>query len=892
MTKKNLFVGILALGFGISASALQYIMSSNAAMSAPVAVADEGDDILPGGEEEDVVPVLVSTTPEDGSFDLDGLKEVVFNFNVPMSDGIYGELTSNGMPIEIDDPELSEDKLSITVTLPEKLSDGEYTVTLYDLISDAGIEMPNNPKMVFAIGEDNSKTEVKDIYTPDWTDLANGTFPVGWVSDDNGTIHEYVVMSDGSVGNYNWGGNIGGGGCRAMTGYSGDFKGGAMYWRCMNGDNKLGELTYGAQVKKYMEEHGGSTEGMDPNIGLYLEPDRYHITFKCAAWCQNNEPKPDAVEGDGFYDPNYQQNVDNYWQTLESPVYNFELTDLQGDVYAQFHKIKAVPTVHRAQNIRVTNATVNEADFIVTEPGYYILRFFSTQANAEFLMGGLQLITMPSKASFYKGQIAAAMADAQEFYDLYNFDDYAGETLTALEAELKKSNEAVNGVVYHYPSEVAAALNRLQTLSLALEARAKNVDMFNDNIATAEMAVLDITGTKFENAPGVKDLIAAVAQYSTMDPKALSDEELAEVATKVKDAAQTLSNIGANTDVLTWGIKKGLATYTTIEGTNPDVAIIAEEAVADDRNVANAINQANKVRILEILANEVVDGKIPAKYLTKVNEREEVIDDEPTGNTICDFEGLEVTGCIANPKFYRVLGTDGLPGWTLAPGAEGAALNIEYANVPSESSPVIETRINIYGNADYDLSQVITNLPAGIYTLQFGTRTPELNGNGNFTTDLILYDAQDENGTWDKFIYADNGSMLVAPFKGAGNGVLAPTYVEGIEVGDEGTITIGVREHYVSGKARAWDAQPTDASDARDFWTGTTHVGDAHIYLTAPLAGYDYQKAFETSISSANTAPVAISAIYNTAGQKVSGLQKGINIIKMNNNTVKKVIIK
>lgn len=889
MTKKNLFVGLLAMGFGISASALQNFMSSNAAMSAPVALAEgeEGDE----GE----TPVLVSTTPEDGSFDLESLKEVVFTFNVPMGDDIYGELVSNGMDIKLPgEPVLSEDKLSITVTLPE-LKDGEYTLTLYDLVSAAEVEMPNNPKVVFSIGEDKSTAESKDIYTPDWTNLANGTFPKGWVSDDNGTIHEYVVMSDGSIGNYNWGGNISGGGCRAMTGYSGDFNGGAMYWRCMNGANELGELTYGAQVIKYKSEHGGSTEGMDPEIGLWLEPDRYHITFKCAAWCQNNEPKPDAVEGDPvsgqFYDPNYAENVDNYWKTLPSPIYNFELTDLQGEVFAQFHKIKAVPTVHRSQNIRVTNATVNEADFIVTEPGYYVLRFFSTQANAEFVMGGLKLITMPSKAAFYKGQLAEAMADAKEFYDLYNFDENSGETLSALAAELKKSEEAINGIVYHYPSEISAALERLLNLSLALEARAKNVESFSNDIATAELAIIDIEGTKFESAPGVRELIQAVEQYSTIDPKNLSDEELAEVALKVKDAAQTLSSIGANTGVLTKGIMKGIETFNKLEADVPGINTMAEDAVTDNRNVANAINSANKLRILDILANELIEGQIPAKYLTKVNEHEEIIDDEPTGNFVGDFEGIEVTGYIANPNFYRMLGKDGLPGWTIAPGAEEATLNIGYANTPSEGTPVLETRINIYGNADYDLSQIITNLPAGIYTLQFGTRTPEL-ASKIYTNEIIYYNAQDENGTWDKFIYANNGSMLVAPFKGAGNGVLAPTYVEGIEVGDEGTITIGVREHYVSGKARAWDAAPEEASDARDFWTGTTHVGDAHLYLVAPLAGYDYKKALETSLAAANAAPVAVSAIYNTAGQKVSGLQKGVNIIKMSNNTVKKVIIK
>ena len=49
--------------------------------------------------------------------------------------------------------------------------------------------------------------------------------------------------------------------------------------------------------------------------------------------------------------------------------------------------------------------------------------------------------------------------------------------------------------------------------------------------------------------------------------------------------------------------------------------------------------------------------------------------------------------------------------------------------------------------------------------------------------------------------------------------------------------------------------------------------------------------ANETSIASAQTASTPVS-IYSVSGVKISNAQKGINIVKMSNGEVKKVLVK
>ncbi len=209
---------------------------------------------------------------------------------------------------------------------------------------------------------------------------ANGTFPVGWLANDNGTIHQYGLTDNGEVWNYNWGGNTGGGGCRSMTGYSGDLNGAAIYWRNVNGASTLGTLTYGEQVKDWILPDGSIDSEMPEGIALQLDARKYQIAIRMCAWKNLNG------NSDTFSEEN-------------APKYDFTIEDLDGNVYARFTDLVAMPNVNGSQDLPVTGVQPFVADFIVDKAGYYMLKFSTTQPSGEYLLGGADLVALSSKTN-------------------------------------------------------------------------------------------------------------------------------------------------------------------------------------------------------------------------------------------------------------------------------------------------------------------------------------------------------------------------------------------------------------------------------------------------------------------------------------------------------------
>lgn len=817
-----------------------------------------------------IAPKFVKSVPENESFEIASatFKNIAVTYDKPVSiDGASATISKNGVDADLTDGiTLSEDGMTVNVAV-SALADGEYSFTLDNVTNVLGIPA-ENVVLTFAVGPDTDDTKSESVYSTNETfaATANGTFPVGWVSNDNGTIHQYGVFGEdtqwaGQVYNYNWGANMkqafnDEGGCRSMTGYSGDLNGGAIYWRCMNPSNTLGTLTFGEQVKDYVLGDNTIDPAMPEGISLYLEPKKYQITIRMCAW-KNLDGNKDAVNED------------------KAPKYNFTLEDLSGNVYARFDDVMAMPNVNGAQNVAVNNVTRSQTDFTVDQAGYYMLKFSTTQPSGEYLLGGVDLITMPSKAAYWKQQLAAAVEPAKSVLAEAEDESYNGDTKTALAAAIAEAEAGG----FTSPSEVTAEIEKLKTASAKMQARIKNYDDFGTSLSTAKAAYEELQSTKYETIDVVKEAKALIDQYEKVDPSTLSDEELAEVAPKFVSIASKMGNVKTCTELLTWGIYKARQTYTKIGTDNESAFNAAVDAVSDDREVADAINSANKLRVLEILAA----GTIPDEYLTKLNAQGQTLEEEGE----VDFAGIELTGCIQNPKFYRVVGDNGVPGWTIVPGADDATLNIGYNVTASEENYVVDAQINIYGNADYDFSQTVSNLPAGIYNVQIYTRTPLVDKTGVEGFDKIFYyNAQnDETGVWDKYVYAQGESeQVVEPYQGASG--LTSTIIKGIEVNEDGMV-IGAHEHYVSGKA-----EKHEDNKPQSFWTGTTYVDDVHIYLVAPLPGYDYAKAAEdmaTSIENIEAAPAAkkANAIYNLAGQRVDASYKGI-VIKNG----KKVLVK
>ena len=801
--------------------------------SAEIADWDETIEQIPSAWE---APELVRTVPENESFELKAsdVANVYFFYNKEIDLSTASVvLYSNGKSTDLTKfMNLTSDSKGIICGTGAPLADGEYIVRVSGVQSTYGETCTSDQEVSFQVGVDTDTSESETVYASDFDHEMTGGVPEGWITYNEAGYHLYGFNDDGSQYNYNWGGNPGGGGTRLYEGFSGDFNK-AMYWGS-RGTNE-GWCTFGEQVKDYTFEDGSIDPEMPEGVALKLEARKYQVKFLMAAW-----------KGE--------------------PTFTFTLEDLNGNVYAEFKDILAAPNVNGATG-KVTGSVKCVTDFVVPTPGYYVLRFTAAEAQwQEYLLANLQVITMPSKAAYYKQQLNVALEAAKAV--LANAEDavYNGDTKTALITEIAKAEAGG----FTAPSQVQAEIDKLEEIAAALTARIKNIDDFNIAKDEASIAMAELQGTKYENTEAYQTASGIMSQYGETNPTDLADDVLAELAPTLTNAAAQLGKVKGCSDLLTWGLYKATQTATTIATADEAAINAAYEATTDDREVAKALNHANKMRIYELIINGELNDDVMTELYDNLNADSLVT------------KGIELTGAIQNPKFYREYGKDGFPGWTITgttPGFGGSA--------PTAIEYVTSSGINSYGNNNYDMSQTLEDLPVGIYAVELDTRTPDnckaINGYG--------YNAQnDETGVWDMYSYAQgdgDAEQSVRPYRAAGSGSSPVGVIHDIQV-QNGTLTFGVHEQYVSGKAMDSTGNPTD------FWTGTSQVGNARLFFVAPLPGFDYATGIENL-----KADVELNAVrkefYTVSGVRTATAQKGINIVKMydaNGRSITKKIVK
>ena len=815
---------------------------------------DETIDAIPSSW---TAPEFLSANPENESFELDAgtFKTVELRFN-KVVDITYASAvlswSDNFGQYERDltaTMAVNDDMESITITIDKALADGEYKLTVSDIASEQGVTMTNPIVLQYQIGPDYSEGTSEDIFCPDFSTVANGTFPAGWISDDNGTIHQYILNDDGSVGNYDWGGNLGGGGARMFGGFTGGDFTKALYWRSLNGAG-YATLTYGEQVNDFELSDGTYDPEMPENIQLYLEPGKYQISFLMAAWKFEGE-----VEG--VY-----------------PKFDFLLQDVKGnETFAKFTDVEAKPCTKGGYTLDGPS-TRSVADFTVDSPGYYMLKF-ETHGYKELLLAEVKLITMPSKAAYWKQQLRAAVEEAQVAYDNAFSEEYDGDTKTALAEKIRHAQETQ----FHQPSVVEAEIADLKALVAALNKRVENIDNFEVYLLDAQTNMEALVGGKYENTPEFIEGKDLVAKYSEINPTTLSDAELNEVVPALQSVAAKFSNAINVANILAYRATLTAETATSYGIANDNVTIL-QNAVEDLTETIDAVNADIKGKIYAAIAGN--GNQIPDNLCTKIEYPADAQAGNPEGVEYDEENdcyptavyGIDLTSFINNPHLYRVNGNDGVPGWTVAAPKDTTVTTIAYASSPSADNRAVDTEINIYGESNYDFSQVVANLPAGIYTFVMGTRTPFVDKTADYGK-VFYYNAQnDSTGVWDKYIYITNGEVTsVAPFIGAGSGSRPDTFAQEVKAID-GQVTIGAYEHYVSGKA-----EKHEDNTPQPFWTGTTMADNARLYLVAPDPDFDYAAASTGIEGLKDNAAVQAGATFNLAGQQVGRDYKGVVII-------------
>ena len=416
----------------------------------------------------------------------------------------------------------------------------------------------------------------------------------------------------------------------------------------------------------------------------------------------------------------------------------------------------------------------------------------------------------------------------------------------------------------------------------ALTTRSENFDSFNKAKEDIDLALIDleVTNEKYLKSKYAVDAQNIFKQYKDVDPSTLNDADLDAATTKLTDAAKYVANIASAVDALTWGATKAamIAEKFGVTGEKLDAVNALTE---DDAKVIGALNGEIAYALVSKLAKgESIEGLKESVFNTAIMSE----DPEDENEHPEEFKGIDLSSFVRNSHLYRVNGVDGVPGWVLNPGAEGSSVSLGFNADPSEENPVVDCQVSSYGNNNYDLYQEIEGLPAGYYTLCIQTRTPLITKDVDDVPTTYYYNAQNDEGTWDKYIYAkgDDDSEGVAPFTGASG--LVTTFVKEIKV-TNGKLTIGAKENYVSGKAVSHES-----NEATDFWTGTSYLDYVNIYFVRAIDGFDYA-GLATGVENVNASAV-VTDIYSVGGIRQNKLVKGINIVKMSDGNVRRVIVK
>lgn len=241
----------------------------------------------------------------------------------------------------------------------------------------------------------------------------------------------------------------------------------------------------------------------------------------------------------------------------------------------------------------------------------------------------------------------------------------------------------------------------------------------------------------------------------------------------------------------------------------------------------------------------------------------------PDGTGASDDNPIDFTSAITNPDFEANTPGQQATGWTLVKG-EGASGNYQVQNGFEGVSMEFWSDTNGSGTK-YDFYQRISGLPAGTYVL---------------TVDA----ANSLNG------------KQVGPGEGAAYIYAAAATGETLRYASSDPIA--VQEESCNGDDKTWNKYEVviKIAEGEDLVVGSRSVGDlAARWVMVDnfmLAYHGSESALEesgdpTAIDSmAAASSEKATAIYTISGAKASSLQKGINIVKMANGNVKKILVK
>lgn len=804
-------------------------------------------------------PMMVSSVPANYEFSLkaEDVKNISITFNTKVDVKKASVSVEGNGKVQSATMAVAEDGKTVKIDASDvKFSNGEYKVVLKGVTNNIGYAAEDDIVLTFTVGT-VSGGDIESIvaYKSDFENYDVNMLPPGWSGrgDDQDRIGSATETFSGAP--------------RLMGGA--DAPGHGIYL-CQRGGTNSGLLAFGkyaAQGAALSEDGKTLAEGVTEAEALYLKAGEYQLSYKMATW--------EGLSADKKY-------TGVICNANDEVIYSIDEQSPESNVQ------------NASEESIVKEMTY---DFAVDTDGYYYVEFEAKNGWGGLILTKFSVTSKASSsASYYIQLLENAIEDAEGVLTGAS-EDYDGATKTALADAIEKAKTGS----YTTPDAITAIVDDLTTKSQALVSRINNYKDFVKGFESAKAKYEELDG-KYKNSDVAHEVENVIADYSQVDPKTLADAELADIASKVKTLSSQIDNVTNIVNVLTYRAEQALNLALYL-GVTSETADKVEALATDDSALIDALNKENTIAFYKEVAKDAyldlgLDEKI---YYNSGEALEEIPEDgndyDENGYALAT-QGINFNAYIKNPKFYTVSrggnfqnGEADLPGWVVEQvdgeadeegNVAGFAGTVHFSgDAASDSKPVSDIMINNFGASDYSITQVVEGLPVGVYDFRLDTRT--------YSDGVVTFNAQDENGVWDKYIFAqvDDEEPVMAPFAVGGYQQVRVTVAKGIKVKEGSKVKIGVVEKYNSGLAEK-NGEPTTG------WDTNTWADDAAFYFVAPLEGYDYAAAADKlatgvdAVASANR--VKIAGIYRANGVKVVSLQKGINIVKMSDGTTRKIV--
>lgn len=487
-----------------------------------------------------------------------------------------------------------------------------------------------------------------------------------------------------------------------------------------------------------------------------------------------------------------------------------------------------------------------------------------------------------------------ALEKATSVRDNNTAERYAGEDFTALDNAITKYTEEKAG--YTGPSQFTDAAADLDALRLAMVDHRTACDDYDKAIKATIDVVRQITAEedngkpnekkKFETTDEFAQVKAAADKYHGTsewrnladpdDPEAdpnwqlfyeydvLTDNAALSAAitelNAINNGPAKMFTVGVSVNNTTAGYaalyertRRGIELLKALGvAEDADEIVRAKAELGDNDEVNASIMHRAEVEILADLA------KGEESVLFKGKESEP---DETTGEVTITYPSYDLSVFVKNPNLYAPAKSTVVPGWTNVKGNiyawsswNGALNHSNSTNYPEDCS----LHAGWHPGGGAVVEQTITNLPAGVYTIKISSgdnNNPRSENTLGYVrtassgkTPLADGASFDKTVNCDAYTEANDGS------------------IENITVTD-GNLTIGFSYG--------------DGSQA--FLNGV------ELIMIGKAADYDYAAAYATGIDGKKASKVRSIELYDVNGRRMTTARKGLVIVKktMADGTVK-----